>query len=642
MVRDPIRHTVTPATAFNADPQAKTSRFSVPASSTPIVVDFNYGAASTYVSRADVASRASLSVDEIVFRHQQAQAAQAEVLRAFSATMEMRIHFRPSSTQVFDVLSENRVFADRDTVEWEELSFSVNGAKYGPDRPGFPLLQAEKVLSLPLDLRLTADYRYQLVGTESVDGHRCYVIDFSPVDLAHARLRGRVWIDEESFLRVKVDAIQTHLQGEIVSSQVTDTYAPVGVAEGRSIYLPTHSTRKEQLLVAGRNLLLERDDWYTAFQIDPPDFESQRASARESNRIMFRDTPEGVRYLVKQGGERVVSDKLTNASKALALGTTIDPTFGRPLPIAGINYLNFHFLGTDSQFAMLFGGVFIAGNLQKPKLGPTPLQGSIDFFGIAAPGTNEVFDRTGERVQERVMTLPSSTGANLGWQFTPFQKVAAGYQFQYDKYFAGTATGATFVVPSSTVTHGLVAGYDFKRRGYAFGASAGAFHRMSWQPWGDSIAFDPGTQNYTQYSVGAAKDFLVGPFQTFHAGAGWYSGNHLDRFSMYEFGLFADLRMHGVPSSGIRFPALALFRGSYSFNVLNLYKLDLFLDHARARDPGDRTTWQSVTGTGVAVTFRGPWNTMFNADVGKSLLPTLYRPAGSVVLQFMLLKPLSR
>ena len=108
---------------------------------------------------------------------------------------------------------------------------------------------------------------------------------------------------------------------------------------------------------------------------------------------------------------------------------------------------------------------------------------------------------------------------------------------------------------------------------------------------------------------------------------------------MYQFGLFDEVRMHGVPAAGIRFPELALARGSYSFNVFGFYRLDLFLDHARGRDPNRRDLWRSVTGTGVAVTFKTPWNTMFTADVGKSWIPDLYRGTGSTVLQFLLLKP---
>ena len=47
--------------------------------------------------------------------------------------------------------------------------------------------------------------------------------------------------------------------------------------------------------------------------------------------------------------------------------------------------------------ALLFGGVFALGNLQTPKLGKTPFNASIDFFGIAVPGTDLRFDAAGER-----------------------------------------------------------------------------------------------------------------------------------------------------------------------------------------------------------------------------------------------------
>ena len=98
--------------------------------------------------------------------------------------------------------------------------------------------------------------------------------------------------------------------------------------------------------------------------------------------------------------------------------------------------------------------------------------------------------------------------------------------------------------------------------------------------------------------------------------------------------------MHGVPASGVRFPSLVLARGSYSFNIFEQFKLDLFLDQAFGRDPEDHTTWRPVTGTGAAVTFRAPWSTLLTIDVGKSFLPALYRGAGSFILQVLFIKPL--
>jgi hypothetical protein len=639
-LRNPLRKQVAPAQGFSADAATHRSRFTVPSADEPQIFDFNYGAANTFVSSADVSTAANLSVEEIIFRNQQAEATQAALYTTYSATLETRFHFRASPTQLFDVVSENRLYASRDDVEWEELSFSVNGAKWGSDRPSFPLLQAEKVLSRPLDLRLSADYRYRLAGVETVDEHRCYAIDFDPVDPQASRYRGRVWIDTTTFLRVRLDSVQTHLDGPIVSNAVTESYAPGATVDGQPIQFVTHGKTRQLVLIAGRNLLVEKDDWYSDFHVDAPDFTARRAAARTSDHIMYRDTDQGVRYLVKQGGDRVVSDQLTRRSKALAMGTRIDPAFDFPLPILGIDYLNFDFLGKNSQLAMLFAGVFVAGNLQTPRLGRTPFDGSIDFYGIAVPSTDKIFRAAGEDEGARVMAIPASTGLNAGWQFTPFQKVTFGYQLLYNKYFAPPDAAGGFTIPSSTVTHGVSAAYEFRWRGYSASAGASTSHRMTWEPWGRPGDYDPSQQTYQLYSVGAAKDFLRGPFQAIHVGASWLGGQHLDRFSMYQFDMFSDVQMHGVPAAGVRFPSLVLARGSYSLNLFDQFKLDLFLDQAFGRDPFDRTTWRPVTGTGAAVTFRARWNTMLTIDVGKGFLPALYRPAGSFILQIMLIKPL--
>jgi hypothetical protein len=317
----------------------------------------------------------------------------------------------------------------------------------------------------------------------------------------------------------------------------------------------------------------------------------------------------------------------------------VDPSFDFPLPIFGLNYLNFDFLGRNSQVAVLFGGVLALANLQFPKLGRTPLDASIDIFAIAVPGNDIVFGDTGERTDERMETIPFSTGLNVGYQFTPFQKLTANYSFAYDVYFRHADTAEDFVVPNNTVTHGIGIAYAYSRHGYTLGASASGFTRGSWRAWGREPA-DPSTRDYRRYSLTASKDFFPGPFQTLHLGAAWYGGRDLDRFSMYQFGLFSPVRMHGVPAAGVRFRELALARVSYAFNVFEQYRLDLFFDQAAGRDPDARDQWRHVAGTGVAVNFRAPSRTMLRIDVGKGFLPGRYRAAGSLVLQVLLLKPL--
>ena len=237
----------------------------------------------------------------------------------------MEQHFRPSPTDAFDVVSNNRFYVTRDTVEWEELSFSVNGGKWGPDRPEFPLLQAEKVLALPLDLQLTADYRYSLDGVDDIAGRRCFVVRFEPLASERALYRGRVWIDAETYVRLRLNTIQTRLSAPIVSSEEVQQFTQVAEIGGEPVFLATRIVTTQLILIAGRNLLLEKVVTFRDVEVDASDFELRRRAARASDRIMFRDTDAGLRYLVKRDGERVVSDRMTQSSKALAMGTTLDP-----------------------------------------------------------------------------------------------------------------------------------------------------------------------------------------------------------------------------------------------------------------------------------------------------------------------------
>ena len=54
---------------------------------------------------------------------------------------------------------------------------------------------------------------------------------------------------------------------------------------------------------------------------------------------------------------------------------------------------------------------------------------------------------------------------------------------------------------------------------------------------------------------------------------------------MYQFGFFDENRIHGVPSAGVRFGELAMLRTGYSFNLFDLYRVDLFLEQAIGKDP---------------------------------------------------------
>lgn len=652
-LRDPFTGARSPVLAFTRDEATQLTRLRVPLRADPLIVDFNDGLADAVTERSEVSGRTTLSVNEIVARHQQRRARQDRLLDSHVARARMEQHFRPTTTDPgFDVVTENRFFSDREGVEWEELSFSVNGTKWGPDRPAFPLLQPEKVLSPPLDLRLDADYRYRLDGTAAVDGADCYVVRFEPVRSGRSLYRGTVWIDRRSFRRVKLQAVQTELSAPVVSNDETVRFARVGEIDGEEIHLPVETTAQQIVLIAGRNILVEKIARFADYELNPADFASRRLEARRGDRIMYRETDLGTRYYVKEGETRIVSERATMRAKAMAIGTTIDPSFDFPLPIFGINYLDFDFGGPDSQLALLFGGVLALGNIQRPKL-VGPIDGSVDFFGIAVPGSDRVYGPGGERDSDRLLTWPLSAGGNLGWQYTSFQKLSTQYLVRFDGFIRDRTTNEDYVVPRSTTTHGVGMGWEYRRAGYSLVLNGMWHARARWEPWGPAGALVESPRTYTKYAVSLTKEFYLNLFSKIRVNGAYFGGRRLDRFSQYQFGLFDETRIHGVPASGVRFGELAMLRGSYSLNVFEQYRFDLFIDRAWGRDrdasrllegapeaPRPAAGWDGITGLGVAVNLRAPWSTILRAEVGRSFLPERHRATGSTVVQVLFLKPL--
>ena len=631
------------ALGYARDPLTSIVSVRVPMTGGPMLVDFNEGATAVFVERSDVAAERQLSVQEIIARHQQQQRSQDALVRNYIASARTEQHFRPTMTDPgYDVVTENRYYVANDGIEWEELSFSVNGSRWGADRPPFPLLQAEKVLSLPLQLRFDNDYRYRLDGIERVGDYECYAVRFEPaaaVASSQSLYRGTVWIDRKTFARIKVSAVQTGLSAPVVSNEEIQTYEPVLSIGNRPVFLFAGLTARQIILIAGRNILVEKMVAFENFHVNDPGFEEARTSARRSERIMYRETDRGLRYYVKQGNERVVSERATRTARAMAMGVTLDPSYAFPLPIFGINYLNFEFGGPDTQLAILFAGVLAAGNIQKPKLGGTPFDASVDFFAIAVPSSDRVYEQAGERESERLLTWPLSTGANLGWQYTPFQKLSAQYQFRFDGFARDTTTSDEFAVPPSTVTNGIGAAWEYRRGGYSAVVNGAWYARAGWRAWG--FQPDPASQpTYVKYSASLSRDFFFNVFHKIHLNGAWFGGHDLDRFAKYQFGMFDDTRIHGVPASGVRFEELGMARGSYSFNIFDIYRLDLFLEQAWGRDRALDPAWQPITGIGAAVNLRAPWSTILRVDFGKSFLPDRYKGIGSATLQVMFLKPL--
>jgi hypothetical protein len=265
----------------------------------------------------------------------------------------------------------------------------VNGIAFrGGGIPRLPLIEPERVASPPLEITLTDVYRYRLDGQEKAGGVACYVVSFEPVAGNGSLFAGRVWIAADSFAMVKVSAVQTGLRGPIVSSEQTDEFR----RDAGAAWLLARSEIRQIYEGAGHRTPIHRVLAIARHEINPADFEARRTAAYASPSIMLRDTAEGFRYLTREkagasGDPRAVEPAVAGRAdriRTLALGVIIDPNISKPLPFAGLSYVDFNLFGTGTQLNGFFGGSYAQVAVSVPSLGGTRWRLAGRAVGIAA------------------------------------------------------------------------------------------------------------------------------------------------------------------------------------------------------------------------------------------------------------------
>ena len=275
----------------------------------------------------------------------------------------------------------------------------------------------------------------------------------------------------------------------------------------------------------------------------------------------------------------------------------------------GINYLNFQFGSPDQQLAILFAGVLAAG--QHPAIEDrahavsTPASTS---SRLPSPSSDRIYGADGRSGRpSALLTWPLSTGFNLGWQATPFQKATFQYQFRFDGYVKDRTTADSFEVPSSTVTQGLGGAWEYRRGGLQ---SAAERHVVRPRRRGSPGACGPRARRPrpprrlgpTRSTAGSlSRDFYLSPFQKIHLNGGWFSGRDLDRFVEVSV---RDVRRHADPRrAGVRRAVTASWRWCAarirSTSSSSTVSICSSTRRGAATTPG-RGVWDPMSGFGVA------------------------------------------
>jgi hypothetical protein len=573
----------------------------------------------------EVGAIRGLTADEIIARERAWDAGQRDKTRSYTAAMDASLRFRVAQLSgSLDLTIRGPYFYRQGKPsDWAWQEFFLNGVKWkGRTIPKLPILQPDKVTTLPLDIRLTEEYAYELAGETSIDDRPAYRVDFRPRSTAGDKpiYRGTAWIDRETFALLRRESIQLNLKGDTLSNVQTEYYRAVPGAPG--VVLPLEIRGQQVFSTAGRTTAIERKVVMSGVVIDPSDLEVRLKEAYASKSQMVRDTDDGLRYLVADPGtpdERLVENKLTRKSLFGIAGIFYQRGQTYPFPLLGVQYFNFDMWEKNKQLSVFFAGALLFANYTDPAFLGSRFDVGADVFGVAIPFVETSYRNGVELRSERIKHLPESFQINIGHPIGPYFKASLLLAAQFDSYKRDQDTGPEFVTPVNTFTYGAGLKLNWNQDGYNIAANGGYYSRADWLPWGnpDTSGYDPRQKNYWKYSVDASKGFYFAEFRKLLLKVSYLGGTDLDRFSRWDFGPFSSNSMIGFPSGAVLADRAYQANVSYGLNIQEIVRFELEYNQTLVtnRQAGWNNTYFS--GFGLTTAFNGPWDgTRIRAEVG--------------------------
>lgn len=646
------------ATAPTADGEGRAIR--VGRGAYPMAVRYKQGAppGSTELPPEEIETEGTrdLTADEVIARHQQTVRNQADRLQRWIARGRVDLHFKLAQAgSSIDVSIESNYFWEEgQPLEWEQTDYWING---NPVRwkkiPELPLIQPEKVVTLPLDLTLDKTYAYRSVGRDRVGGRDAYALEFQPVDpdAPLSLYRGRVWIDAETFRLLRSSVIQTGLESPVLSNEEVDLFG-AHESGGETYWLLDSVDGQQTWNATGRTFVVQREVTFLDYEINPPvaEFRERKEAAYASRNQMLRDTESGFRYLERtEDGGRQVKETVDTDQLFAAAGVLRDSGTGDALPLAGVNWFDYDLGGRNVQSNVFFAGAFLFATASKPDLLGGKMDATADLALWGVKTTDDVYVLGEEVVPLEVARRPASLSLRAGFPVHNFLKinlVGNATHRTYDRTSdqrdaiaalndANPAQSLRFVLPQDHLETSARLSVEFNRRGWSLVGEGAAHRRSDWEPWGlfddaagSYVDFDPATDtwvpvpapdapdSFRRWRVGVAKEWYLPKFQKIGLNGDWLDGEDMDRFSRYGFSFFGDDSLFGFSGSGVRFDEGVIGRAGWSFNLFEVLRFNVALEQARVRDDLPGAERRTFTGAGLSANFVGPWRTVINVDYG--------------------------
>ncbi|MDR3799525.1 MAG: hypothetical protein P4K93_15305 [Terracidiphilus sp.] len=206
--------------------------------------------AAFWPARANTPAPANLPLAQILASMEHRNQMQREALRHYRAVRQYQVEYRGITT----IEARMNVEFDYDAASGKSFRVvSQSGSK----------ILSEKILKRAMESEIEAskdngasaltpaNYRFQLQGSESVDGRPAYVLSVEPLTGSKFLYRGRVWVDATDFAVAKVDAAPAKNPSFLISrTQIQYTYAKTG-----NFWLPQRSRSEARIRIGGTAVL---------------------------------------------------------------------------------------------------------------------------------------------------------------------------------------------------------------------------------------------------------------------------------------------------------------------------------------------------------------------------------------------------
>jgi hypothetical protein len=486
----------------------------------------------------------------------------------------------------------------------------------------------EKVKEVPLEVSLAEGYRYTLEGTEDQRGVSCYRIAFEPGEGQDAAFRGRVWIDRERFLRVRMDLVRLRPSPPVTSDVLTQWFEPVDTEEGTFV-LMTRADGQMIFSALGRNAILEREVRFRDFRVNRPTFDEERRAALASADPMYRDSLEGgLETLVPDGDGQRTSRSATTKSNTLVAGGwggSLDGDVGTPF--VGANWFDLDFRGSGTQLDLAWAGPFVGLSVTWPEILRSRWESTLESRTLLLARREKFTDaEEGRRSSQDLEQLDETVVLSFRRTLSPAVTLGLEPGITWSDWdFREGRTDPDYVLPTTTFIPSLGLRLDVDRKGYLFAFSVQGEHRLDWGPFGPAPVPDPDDpgklieaesllnvrDTAVRYRMQFTKNVSFRGLDRFSASLDLMDGQDLDRFSSFRLRGFQNVNIKGYNSTGLRFHRGATSELEYAFR-LGRVRVDTSVGGGyfeNIEDLGDR--WHWAYGAGVGVTFSGPAGTLF-------------------------------